>query len=351
MKKKNLIFMTLLFLLFLIFSYYDDFLYKKEIMKIISIKTKKIETSKNTLGLEEKYYTKIIKGKITNGKNKGKIKQLKYEETYSSVVTDKYKKNDKVFITDKSIDGLKRDNYVVFLVGLFIILIYIVGEKSGLLSILSVTLNSLIFYFSLNIYFKGINLLFLTIIESIIFSIISLFIAGGINKKTKSAIYSVITSISILLVMLLIIVKFTNYSGIYFNELNFLTVPPEDIILPELLIGSLGAIMDVSITISSSIQELINKDKNIKTKNLINSSKQIGKDIMSTMSNVLFFTYLCSGLPIFVLAIRNGYTIYNYITTNFSLELTRFLVGSIGIVMTIPIATFISIKVSKRGEK
>ena len=80
-------------------------------------------------------------------------------------------------------------------------------------------------------------------------------------------------------------------------------------------------------------------------------AKEIGKDIMSTMSNVLFFTYLCAGLPIFVLALRNGFTIFNYITTNFSLELSRFLVGSIGIVLTIPISAFISIKLMKRGAK
>ena len=226
----------------------------------------------------------------------------------------------------------------------------IVGEVSGLLSIVSVILNMIIFYIGLSLYFKGINILFLCIIESIIFSCLSLFIAGGINKKTVSAITSVIISTAILLGMILLIVNTTNYSGVNFNELSFLTVDPEDIIIPELLIGSLGAIMDVSITISSAISELIEKNQNISVKNLKKSSKQIGKDIMSTMSNVLFFTYLCSGLPVFVLALRNGFSIYNYISTNFSLELTRFLVGSIGIVMTIPIATMVCIEIFRRKE-
>ena len=109
--------------------------------------------------------------------------------------------------------------------------------------------------------------------------------------------------------------------------------------------------MDVAITMAAAISELVEKDKNISIKNLKKSSKQIGKDIMSTMTNVLFFTYLCGGLPIFVLAIRNGFSVYNYISTNFSLELTRFLVGSIGIVMTIPIATFTCIRMIRNSEK
>ena len=53
-----------------------------------------------------------------------------------------------------------------------------------------------------------------------------------------------------MLILLLIVTKTTNYKGINFNELSFLTIPVDDIILPELLIGTIGAIMDVAITMS-----------------------------------------------------------------------------------------------------
>ena len=185
----------------------------------------------------------------------------------------------------------------------------------------------------------------------IIFSILSLVLASGVNKKTLSAIISVIVSTFMMLILLLIIVNTNGYKGINMTELSFLTVPAEDVILPELLIGSVGAIMDVAITISSSLSELIEKNKKISAKKLNKSAKEIGKDIMSTMSNVLFFTYLCAGLPIFVLAIRNGFSMYNYISSNLTLEISRFLIGSIGIVMTIPISAFISIKLMKRGSE
>ncbi len=350
MKKINLIIIFIISIFVLAFVYNDDFLYSKEIMKITSIKKVDEDTSQNTLGLKEKYYTKKITGIITNGKNKGKKRTIEYEETYSSIVTDKYRVNDKVIIDNKDID-LKRDFYLTLLIVVFINLIYIVGSYKGLLSVLSVILNLIVFYIGLFLYFKGINLLFLCIIEMIIFSILSLILASGVNKKTLSAIISVIISTLVMLVLLLIIVSVTKYKGINFNELEFLTVPVDDIILPELLIGSIGAIMDVAITISSSISELIDKDKKISKKNLNKSAKEIGKDIMSTMSNVLFFTYLCAGLPIFVLAIRNGFSMYNYISTNFTLELSRFLIGSIGIIMTIPISAFISIRLMKRGAE
>lgn len=351
--KKDLIILIVLILLSLgliLFTQNNDYLYSKNIMKITKIKIEKQEQSTNSIGIVENHYIKKISGIITNGKNKGKTLTLEYEETDSNVVTEKYKINDKVFIDSNSIDGLKRDTYIVMLVSLFIIAMFIIGKYRGLLAIVSVILNTIIFYYGLELYFKGINLLILCIIESIFFTILSLFISNGKNKKTLSAIISVFISMLFLVISTIAIVKLTNYSGISFNGMSFLTVPAEEIFLAELMIGGLGAIMDVAITLSSSIGELIEKDKTISKKTLKKSTKEIGKDIMSTMINVLFFTYLCSGLPIFVLAIRNGFTMYNYITTNFSLEITRFLIGSIGILITIPISENVALKILKRGD-
>ena len=350
MKKISLIILIVLSIASIIFTYNDDFLYSSSIVKITSIERLDEDEYQNQLGLKEKHYTNKIKGVITNGKNKNKTKELTYEETYSSVVTDKYRVGDKIILKGNDIN-LKRDFYLVLMIDIFIILIYIVGSYKGLLSIASVILNMSVFYIGLTLYFKGVNLLFLTVLEIIIFSILSLILASGVNKKTLSAIISVIVSTLIMLIMLFIVIKLTNYKGINFNEISFLTVPLEDIIMPELLIGSVGAVMDVAITISSSISELIEKNKKVSKQALNKSAKEIGKDIMSTMSNVLFFTYLCAGLPIFVLALRNGFSMYNYISTNFSLELSRFLIGSIGIVMTIPISAFISINIMKRGAE
>ncbi len=353
MNKKFLFILSIIVIVLsslLIFTYNNDFLYKDDIMRITKIKTVKVETNKNSLNFKEKHYYQKIYGVITNGNDKNKHIKLDYESTYSSVVTDKLKVGDKVFVDNDNIEGLKRDFYVVLMISIFILLLYIVGQFRGLLSVISVLFNIIIFYIGIFLYFKGINLLVLVIIESILFACLSLTIASGFNKKTLSAILSVIISIIFILILLSIVILCTDYSGVNFNNLSFLTIPPKDIILPELLIGSIGAITDVAITISSSISELIDKDSKISTSALNHSSKQIGSDIMSTMVNVLFFTYICAELPLFILAIRNGYSFSNFMHENITLEITRFLVGSIGIILTIPITTFISIKVFKGGS-
>ncbi len=351
MNKKVLFLIILLSISAIVFVYNDDFLYSKTIMKITNIETIETDVSSNPLGLEEEHYTKEISGIITNGTHKGEKLTLDYEETFSSVVTDKYRVGDKVFVVSNEIDDLKRDFYLVILASVFVLFMFLVGQYRGLLAILSVIFNSLVFYFGLILYQNHMNLTLICIVESIIFMFSSLFIANGINKKSMVAILSTFVSMTVLFILTFVLIKCIDYSGINFNEISFITVPYADVILPGLFIGALGAVMDVAITIASSIGELIEKDSKISAKALNKSGKEIGKDIMSTMINVLFFTYLCSGLPVFVLAIRNGFSIFNYISTNFSLELTRFLVGSIGIVMTIPISIFIAIKILKKGSE
>ena len=333
-----------------LFTLNNDKFYKKEIMKINSIEIKDEEVVTNPFGFKERYRKLEIKGLITNGKNKGKEEVITYDESYSSIVTEKYRKGDKVFISNHDIDTLKRDTYIVIFINIFIILMYLLAKFRGLITIVNTLFNTLIFYFALELYFKGMNLLLLCMIEAVIFTTISLLISSGRNKKTYSAIISSIVSTVILLVMSLVIIKLTDYKGTNFNELSFLTVPFEDVFIASIMMGGLGAIMDVCITISSSIAELIEKDKNISRKALIKSGKEIGRDIMGTMINVLFFTYLATGLPVFVLALRNGYSISNYINNNFNLEITRFLTGSIGIVLSIPISLYISLKIFKKEE-
>lgn len=73
-KKIIFIVIFMVFIISLIFVYNDDFLYSNQIIKITKIDTINEETSQNSLGLEEKYYTREITGIITNGNQKGKEK-------------------------------------------------------------------------------------------------------------------------------------------------------------------------------------------------------------------------------------------------------------------------------------
>lgn len=353
MNRKNIsLVIGILFIVFIIlFSFHNDFLYSTPILKITEINLEEIEESSNPLGFTEKYYMQTITGILTNTKEKGKSVTIENECTSSDVVTETYQIGDKLLISNGEIKSLKRDAYLITITGVFIIGLLLIGHSQGFLTIVSVVMNTIIFCVGIKIYLNGMSLLFLCVLESFLFASISLLLTNGFHKKTYISIFSVFLSFTILILLTLLITQITDYQGISFNEIGFLTVPVTDVLICELLIGGLGAIMDIAITITSATNELIEKNPNISKKDLRVSLSNIGSDVMGTMVNVLFFTYFCGGLPIFVLAIRNGYTIFNFFRANFSIELSRFLIGSIGILLTIPTTILLSTNFYKRGER
>jgi uncharacterized membrane protein len=108
--------------------------------------------------------------------------------------------------------------------------------------------------------------------------------------------------------------------------------------------------MDISITISSALSELIRKNKKIDRLALIKSGKEISKDIIGTMINVMLFTCYTSIIPTVVLATRNNMNLITALDFYGNLELMIVLCNCIGIVLTIPISLFISILILKKKE-
>jgi len=344
---------------FLYFISTNENYYSKPIAKITSINE---ESSQNETidGKKEQIKNQQIKAVIMNGSHKGEEVQLKNTTSYSQVYDLNFSVNDEVFIsihegsnkqiTDASIMDLKRDKYIVYIALLFILLISLIGGIKGLRSLASVVINFIIFSAVVSLFLRGYSLILISIIASILFIILSIAIVGGINKKTLSAIIGTMAGTLISILIAVVVIQLNHWKGIHFEEMEFLTHTPEKIFIIEILIGTLGGIMDIAISISSSIKEIFDKNNNVERKVLINSGKEIGQDIMGTMANTLVFAYLSGSIPMILLLIRNGYPI-SYITNiNLSLELVRALTGSIGIVLSVPITIYTSVIIFKNNK-
>ena len=112
--------------------------------------------------------------------------------------------------------------------------------------------------------------------------------------------------------------------------------------------------MDIAITISSSLHELILKDPNIKLQSLVKSGKEICKDIIGTMNNVMLFTCFTSIIPMTFLLMKNNIVLGDAIKMYSQVELIVVLTSCISIVLAIPISLYISTIIlhpSKRRSK
>src|SRR5690625_115329 len=227
---------------------------------------------------------------------------------------------------------------------IFIFVLLIVGKKQGLFATVSLAVNIILLSYALDIYIAtGFNLLWICGIIFIFLTFTSLLIVNGFNEKTYAAIIATLLGTFISLLITYIAMWLTSEQGLFYEEMQFLTRPYRLVFLAGLFIGSLGAVMDVAITMSSAIFELYEKDNHISIKALKTSAFDIGKDIMGTMTNILFFAYISGSMPMLILYLKNYSPLGFTLSMNLSLELARALAGGIGIVLTIPIGLYISI--------
>lgn len=343
------------------FVSHDEGLYRKTIAKITSVSESAGDPYQDFYGHDEKVTKQSIQAMIMNGPHKGDQIHLDNTYSYSQAVDCAYKTGDEVFVSlnhDKEknadvydISGFKRDKYIAFIGILFALFMLLIGGWKGLRSLASVVVNILIFFCVIELYLGGFNLILTATAASLLFVVVSIAIVSGVNKKSAAAILGTAIGTLLAMVIALIVIGITHGNGIHYEEMEFLTRPPEQIFLMEILIGTLGGIMDIAISISSAIQELYETNPLIDRKTLIRSGKEIGKDIMGTMANTLVFAYISGSIPMILLWLKNGYPMNYIVSINICLEVIRALTGSIGIVLSIPVTLYIAVFLLKNHKK
>lgn len=365
LSSRQISFYTLLLFFFIVsvfFVYNNYSFYDRPIAKITE--TRLVEATE-TVDLHEnvdKLFTQDIEAVIKNGEHKGEGISLTNEYSLSGAFDSQYEAGDELFVTidteesatlTGTIKDAKRDKYVVIIAWVFIFTLLIVGKKQGLFSIISLAVNAVLLSYALDVYMhtSGISLLVVCGISAILFTIISLLLVNGFNGKTYAAIISTILGTFISLLIAIIVMWITAEEGLRYEEMQFLTRPPQTVFIAGVLIGSLGAVMDVAITMSSSVYGLYEENNNISIKALKKSGMDIGKDIMGTMTNILFFAYVSGAIPMLILFFKNSSPLSYTLSINLSLELARALAGGIGIVLTIPIGLYTSILFINRKKR
>ena len=122
-----------------------------------------------------------------------------------------------------------------------------------------------------------------------------------------------------------------------------LSVDLRGLLFSGILIGALGAIMDVSISIASSIEEIHNANPTLHFSDLFFRGMNVGKDIMGTMSNTLILAYTGGSLPLIFMYMSYKTSIIKIFNLELiATEIIRALVGSIGLILAIPFTALYS---------
>ncbi|WP_249664013.1 YibE/F family protein, partial [Lysinibacillus sp. D4B1_S16] len=129
---------------------------------------------------------------------------------------------------------------------IFILVLLFIGKRQGLFAIISLVVNACILTFALDLYVKhgSLNLLFISGVCVLLFTVISLLLISGLNTKTYAAIISTLLGTMIALIISTAVMWLTGENGLRYEEMQFLTRPYRTVFMAGLFIGSQGAVMD-----------------------------------------------------------------------------------------------------------
>lgn len=293
------------------------------------------------------------------------IPELKEEKTTIPVLSEtgdsKFAVGDKIYISFSSnefgdeqwnISGYDRNSSILLLVIVFSVLAIVIGRREGFGSLISLAFTVFILYvWAIPRILAGGDVIQIGIITIIVSLIVIMYASHGINKKSTIAIFSTLVGIIIVGILAKIFSNSIKVDGLGSEEAFLLlsqtngSINLSDVFFISILIGAMGVLDDVVMSQISAIQELYNANSTLTTVQLYKQAMNIGKDHISSMVNTLFIAYAGSSLATVMLLTFSSGGVGNIIKIDFiAEEIVRTITSSIGILLVVPISSFLAAK-------
>lgn len=264
-----------------------------------------------------------------------------------------HKGNDNFYISDY----MRRDA-LMWLFIIFIALTIYIAKWRGISSLLGMGLSFLvIFFYILPNILSGSNPVQVSIIGSFIIVPLTFYFSHGFNKKTTVAIIGTVIALTITGLLANFFIEMAKLTGFASEEASFLQIAKQGVIdmkgllLAGIIVGTLGVLDDITISQSAIVFQLKEANSKLKFDDLYKRAMNIGQDHISSMVNTLILVYTGAALPLLLLFINNPHPFSEII--NYELiadEIIRTLVGSIGLILSVPITTFLASFVAKDNK-
>lgn len=248
-----------------------------------------------------------------------------------------------------SFSGYYRFDKMILLAMAFAIITIFVGKWKGINALIALIFTS-IFVFAIFIpwILSGYNTYIGVAITCIFTIIMSLLLIEGCTTKTLVTVLSCCIGTGIAALIPILMNKMLHLTGLIDEHSTYLLLMNSKINLLEILysgiiIGSLGAIMDVSMDIASSLYEIKTHVPDITFKKLCKSGMEISRDIIGTMTNTLVLAYIGGSLPSILLLITYSSSLMQLLNMELIIsEILQTFAGSIALVFTAPITAIVA---------
>jgi uncharacterized membrane protein len=246
----------------------------------------------------------------------------------------------------------ERSNTLLLLVVMFVAAVVILGRWRGVGALCGLAISLIIIvWFALPSLVDGNNAVAVALVTASAVAIVALYLSHGVGPATDVALLSTLTSLALTGLLAWAFVASANFTG-FTDDATFVLdalgtgIDPRGIVLAGIVIGSLGVLDDVTVTQVSAVWELHAHRPGATPRHLFTRALRIGRDHISSTVNTLFLAYAGAALPLLLLFSEVGLSVTSAATREIvATEIVRALVGSIGLVASVPISTWLAVRV------
>ncbi len=234
---------------------------------------------------------------------------------------------------------------------LFFILLCVVGGRRGLRSVPGIifTFISIVFIFIPMLY-RGYSPMLAAALVTALTVCVSFILLDDLNVKTVSAILGSISGLAVAAILAFIFQNLTMVSGYTTPEADYLFsisshtgMKMGELLFAAVLIASLGAIMDIAISMASAVCEISAFNPGLSRSELFRSGMNVGRDMMGMMANTLILALTGALLNTVILIYSLGYSYFQILNSNaIVIDVIEALMGCVAVVLTVPAVAFIT---------
>lgn len=334
----------------------DDIIFKAQIIEILE--NNEVERDDGSISIQQKIKLKGLEKKwkdeivIFDGTKFDVLSAVTYEKGDKVIVSQTFNPdNEEEFY----IIGFVRTKYIYLLALLFAFAVIAIGRLKGLRALVVLFLTFVIILkFIIPQILAGYSPLFISIIGSLFILVLSVYITEGFKKTSSIAILSILISLFLTGLLSVWFTTVTKLSGFVSEDAMYLVgsaggnINIQGLLLAGIIIGALGVLDDVVISQVMLVKELKISNQQLSNKQIYKKAMKVGVSHLSSMVNTLFLAYAGAALPLLILfsidqtpSLQFSEIINNEIIAT---EIVRTMTGSIGLVLAVPIATFLAVK-------
>lgn len=241
-------------------------------------------------------------------------------------------------------------NTILVLAVILFLLMKIIGGHRGVRSFVALVLNFLVLYAAIIFIAHGLNPMIITLIACVVISYITLFYINKVNEKTRAAFVSTFLTLIILIVFVYKIGAAARIQGFGEEEYDevsayslYVGLDFTKIVICTIIMGLIGAITDVAVSISSAMYEIYIHNRSIHKWKLFESGMNVGKDILGTTTNTLYFAFIGGFMALLLWFKDLSYSLGAILNSKvFGAELVQILCSGLGATLIIPVTAFIT---------